>query len=125
MDDDDLRHRTFKRMTIGLTVQHVHTADQAIQALVSRFAVVFLDHDLADQHYTGVQDERTGLAVARHIADMPTSRQPDVVVIHSLNPDGAANMHEELRGHVKQVIRVPFSSLVFESVVQQLRDQLA
>mgnify|MGYP003439382144 CR=1 FL=1 len=56
--------------------------------------MAFLDHDLADEHYSepyasSSSTVHSGRAVARWIAEHGT---PPVVVIHSFNPDGAQAM---------------------------------
>lgn len=98
LDDMESRHLEFIRTTQFLNVdcEHVWNASEAISRLKNKeFDLVFLDHDLSDEHYsiegqTNPVNEGTGAEVAEFIAQM--EKPPGIVVIHSWNPVGVLNM---------------------------------
>lgn len=61
------------------------------------FSVVSLDHDLEDEGYA---EQVGGLAVVRWLTAHPMKRPPQVLV-HSMNPVGAANMRKEIKAWVR------------------------
>lgn len=114
LDDVKIRHSQFDgictRLPVSISVSHVWTVSQAINALrdqISPYDCAFLDHDL-DQ----TDPEETGLTVAEFIAlHMEPSCRPRNIVIHSHNASGAARMEAELRhGGVTRVKRVEFGA---------------
>ena len=109
LDDDLTRHKTFAMNLRGKDSLHVQTYDSAVKALQEseRFDVFFLDHDLndfgqrslgpSDSMYGGVR-EMTGADFCRFIAnELPESKHPDIIVIHSWNDSGAKSMVSILR----------------------------
>jgi CheY-like chemotaxis protein len=105
LDDDDKRHESFKFHLFRHEATHVHTAQEAMEALASNgpWDVVFLDHDLNYEHYvsstTGKLDglEQTGYDVAKYIAlFMKEETIPKNVVVHSWNSYGADRMIQML-----------------------------
>lgn len=115
LDDDQERHDAFrKRMPAPLEIVSVYTVAQAKESLDRNnpFLEAHLDHDLADygpRDMYGYRDEYTGQHVAHYIARMPAEKRPNLVRIHSWNPDGARAMHEILQGAGVRVFRRPFS----------------
>jgi len=104
LDDMEIRHVVARAAAekFGHEMWSVYTAEEAIARLEKfEFDAAFLDHDLADEHYSAPYASpatggtaHSGRAVARWIAEyggVPT------VVIHSHNPDGARSMLETLR----------------------------
>jgi hypothetical protein len=72
------------------------TADEAISYLaLEHFDFVFLDHDLGIMDQYGTAPAGNGKMVAKFIASQ--GYIGDNVVIHSWNPDGAAEMKNALR----------------------------
>lgn len=108
LDDMEHRHDRFEEWRPpDWDVWHVRTADEAKRLLLQKtFDLAFLDHDLAAEHYCGVEDEHTGYAVARAIAEMHGKPRP-VVIVHSWNTSGAERMRAKLAG-LTQVVRMPF-----------------
>lgn len=109
LDDDKERHQAFARNFDGHDVVHVETYDSALAALLKqpRFDVVYLDHDLndfeaqsyapGDSMYEGPR-ELDGQDVAVFMArELPESKHPELVVVHSWNPSGADAMVSTLR----------------------------
>lgn len=83
--------------------------------------IVSLDHDLSMEHYfeyiEGEGDpnrpvpyttynEKTGLDCARYLLRVIDKQgvPPPLIIIHSLNPVGAMNIANELRGHCRFII---------------------
>lgn len=137
LDDDDLRHRLFRRSLVGSphAITPVKNAKEAIQALQTRrFDLVFLDHDLADQHYVTLQQasaglwgasmggEATGYEVARFIAEvLAADLRPRQLVVHSMNPEGSKRMVAALEGAGLEVHKITFGSKEFSRLLEQLR----
>lgn len=119
LDDDNTRHKTFKKNLIGHDVVHVHTYDEAVTALEGeRFNVMYLDHDLnlegihrsvmIDEE-TGIEWELTGADVARAIVALPSEKHPERTIVHSYNPSGAANIVAILHDARIEAVRNLFS----------------
>ena len=106
---DDVR-----KPPVGWTL--VKTADQCISMLESGIVEqLSLDHDLAEEHYveenwkfiddngyTGPLDrknyrEKTGYAVVEWMIE--NNVWPKLVIVHSMNPVGRANMLSAIRTH--------------------------
>ena len=89
LDDDENRHRLFRRMFARDLLVHVYTASQAIRALrdLPAFDLVCLDHDLyLSDGLIGVGDPGDGMIVSRFIAeDLGTGKRPGHIWIHSHN----------------------------------------
>lgn len=102
LDDDPSRHAVFRSSLVGHRLTHAHTALEAVKAMWSkRFDVVFLDHDLGDDHSTGYD-------VTKWMERMPHENRPEVCVVHSLNPVGSSNMMLTLRKHGFRTERIPY-----------------
>lgn len=114
LDDDTQRHEWFAEQFGGDHIDIAVAPAEAIGFLsVNSYDVIFLDHDLLPEHYhaEGRDDERTGYAVARWLAEN-SSRQPNAtVVVHTRNADGAMRMVEELRSAGRPADYVPFPVL--------------
>jgi len=92
MDDQEERHKSFKRNYFeGNDLVRVYDAQEAINSLLSmgpnRFDVAFLDHDLGGIPFEPCSD-KCGCAVAKFIRDNPQYR-PKLIIVHSLNKGGA------------------------------------
>lgn len=107
LDDDHDRLKAAKRHFLGQELTLVETAKQAIDSIDSmpRFDLIHLDHDLGGIFLPS--DEKSGYHVACHIANLPESKQPDNIIIHSYNPTGAKKMLEVLKG-VCPTFYIPF-----------------
>lgn len=109
LDDTPERHEHFDKLCQNLDVEvwHAWNVRQAIDRLRKvRFDTVWLDHDLED-----TDRDNTGFVVAKFIAiHLGVDRQPENVIIHSWNPDGAQDMANILRDNgFRNVKRIPFS----------------
>ena len=92
LDDDNVRHVNFSQRIFGHKVIHTYTAQECIDALENRskFDICFLDHDLGGQVFVK-SGKGTGYEVAEWLRDNP-EKQPDRIIIHSLNPVRVDNM---------------------------------
>jgi CheY-like chemotaxis protein len=79
------------------------------------YGTILLDHDLLQEHYFSDKpdDERTGYAVARWLAENPTAQRDAVIVIHSLNYAGANRMLATLRDAGRDAEHIPFHFLEY------------
>ena len=96
----DVRHDKLSRNHPDDKIDHAYSAEEATYFLDTyKYELVYLDHDLAPEHYSGVQPsyERTGYFVATYIRHMPENMLPDQIIIHSWNPVGAERMYDQLK----------------------------
>lgn len=104
LDDDTFRHSHFLEWCseVDVVPTMVKTADKCAEELEKGpWDIVFLDHDLAADHYGAMgEKEGDGTALARWMSK-DTKRIPKEVVIHSYNPDGAARMQAILHEATK------------------------
>ena len=98
LDDMKSRRDVFKQNSIGHSVDFAITAKQAIDLLKKNsYDAIYLDHDLEDEHYNSNEDHHEdGRFVARHLREM-AQHHGKVVIVHSLNPDGRANIKSILQ----------------------------
>jgi hypothetical protein len=136
LDDEEMRHRLVRRHTMRFT--HVHTAQQAIEAMqAQRFDVVFLDHDLAPSHYVSLQQAQagvwgselggqpTGYEVVRWMVKQDPATVPAHTIIHSMNPAGADRMVSALHQAGLTAERRVFGSDSFMVALKGLARDLA
>ena len=114
VEDDEARCAWFRERLAGSQLDVTCDVRQAVLWLAERdYRAVLLDHDLADEHYFSNEpdDERTGYAVARWLAENPTSQRDALIVVHSLNYTGARRMVEVLRASGRDAEHIPFHYL--------------
>jgi DNA-binding LacI/PurR family transcriptional regulator len=114
VEDDEMRCRWFEQKFAGRDRDITCDVQQAFLWLAEReYAVIMLDHDLADEHYFSDEpdDERTGYAVAAWLAAHPDHQRDATIVIHSLNYTGAQRMLDHLRDAGRDAEHVPFHYL--------------
>lgn len=124
LDDDVLRHEWFARQFKGESVDVAADAARAVEMLASNYYdLIFLDHDLLPEHYyaEAFDDERTGYAVARWLAERPDRLAASQIIVHTRNADGALRMVELLRRVGRQAEHVPFHMLAPR--IKQLRQR--
>lgn len=111
LDDDPWRH---KMVRPHMKFDAAYTAADCIRLLAeSDYDVVFLDHDLGGaQMVESEGPEETGYTVAKWME--ANRRAVGLVVVHSLNPVGRANMLALLRNAGYQTLECPFFRLVPE-----------
>jgi DNA-binding LacI/PurR family transcriptional regulator len=114
VEDDEARCAWFRERLQGSRLDVTCDARTAIRWLGERdYRAVLLDHDLTEEHYFSNEpdDERTGYAVARWLADHPTAQRDALILIHSLNYTGAARMLGVLRAAGRDAEHIPFHHL--------------
>ena len=87
------RRDCFRQNSIGFIVDFAINAKEAISLLnKNEYDLIYLDHDLEEEHYhVNKENHKDGSFVARHLNQM-TQHHGKIVIIHSLNPAGRANI---------------------------------
>ena len=114
LDDDTMRHAWFAKQFKGDRLDVAVDPARAVELLSANYYdVIFLDHDLLPEHYyaEGFDDERSGYAVARWLAENPAKLAAATIIAHTRNADGALRMVELLRRTGRQAVHVPFHML--------------
>jgi len=114
VEDDEARCAWFRERLKDSQLDVTCDVPTALRWLAERdYRAVLLDHDLTEEHYFSNEpdDERTGYAVARWLAEHPTSQRDAVLVIHSLNYTGARRMLDLLRAAGRDAEHIPFHYL--------------
>lgn len=114
VEDDEARCEWFRARLEGSELDVTCDVRQAVLWLAERdYRAVLLDHDLAEEHYFSSEpdDERTGYAVARWLAEHPTSQRDALILVHSLNYTGARRMVDVLRDAGREAEHIPFHYL--------------
>lgn len=98
LDDMKSRRDVFQTRAVGHTVDFAITAQEAIDLLKkNEYDVIYLDHDLEESHYHAKKEgDEDGAFVARHLMEM-AQHHGKTVIVHSLNPDGRANIKSLLK----------------------------
>jgi CheY-like chemotaxis protein len=112
VDDQSSRLDALREAGVLQTeVVHAASALDGIDAVVDGgpWDVVFLDHDLDTKVYDPYPREVTGQDVARVLAGM--AWRPRLVVVHSMNPVGAASIEAVLRDAGIRCLILPMSTL--------------
>ena len=114
VEDDGARCAWFRERLRGSRLDVTCDVSLAVRWLAERdYNAVLLDHDLADEHYFSNEpdDERTGYAVARWLAENPTAQRDALIIVHSLNYTGAQRMLAVLRDAGREAEHIPFHHL--------------
>jgi CheY-like chemotaxis protein len=125
LDDDTLRHEWFARQFKGERLDVAEDPARSIELLsANHYDLIFLDHDLLPEHYYAKEfdDERSGYAVARWLAETPARLAAATIIVHTRNADGALRMVELLRRTGRPAEHVPFHMLA-PKIKQLRRDQ--
>jgi CheY-like chemotaxis protein len=96
LEDSQERRKVFHKMlspTHDLSFfGHVEDAKIALRT-GGPFDILFLDHDLDNRVFVDSEEENTGYQLAKYIAENNVHGK---IIIHSMNPYGAARMQEIL-----------------------------
>ena len=114
VEDDEARCAWFRERLAGSLLDVTCDVREAVRWLAERdYHALLLDHDLIHEHYFSNEpdDERTGYAVARWLAENPTAQRDALIVVHSLNYTGAHRMVEVLRAAGRDAEHIPFHYL--------------
>jgi CheY-like chemotaxis protein len=91
LEDSAERIESFKKWLAGNDVTYVEDAATAHPLLKNvKYDLIFLDHDLGNRSMVSSDDPNTGYAVAKEI--IHGVNHSTQVVVHSMNPIGAANI---------------------------------
>lgn len=116
LEDDENRIAKFKSWFIGCNLYITHLADRANELIQEEnFDMIFLDHDLEEDHYKTWQDpsivhENTGYKTALFLENNPEYCKDAEIIIHSLNPYGSSKMAQALSTRNAKVY--PFTILI-------------
>jgi hypothetical protein len=112
LEDSQMRIDWFKKV-FSFTEKLFITDDPRValeELRKTKFDIIFLDHDLEE---VSIEQEsrpdfdwnevRNGLVVAKHLRE--TKNRETECIIHSMNPEGAANM---VHAHPFNTMHVPF-----------------
>ena len=120
----ETRQAHFRARFSAYTHDEAKDANSAIELLDNfDYDLVFLDHDLAEEHYLelseGLHETQqpgyaeyspgTGMDVVDHIVKMPAERRPKLAVVHSWNPRGDEMANRLWEAGVK-AYRIRFST---------------
>lgn len=114
VEDDDGRRSWFERQFAQCERDVTDQVAVAIQWLAQRdYDLIFLDHDLAEEHYFEVMadDGLTGYVVAAWLAANPDKQTQAQIIIHSLNYPGSDRMLAVLQVAGRKAEHVPFPYL--------------
>jgi hypothetical protein len=117
LDDDERRHRWFKKRFPGDFLDVAVTVGEATDLLEENaYDAIFLDHDLLPHHYESNDHDdfaNTGYAVAEFLCDRKELQRGATIIVHTRNADAAIPMVEKLRetGRNVEYCAFPFLDL--------------
>ncbi len=101
LDDDERRHRWFRKRFEGDELAIAATVEEAKELLSGdRYDAIFLDHDLLPHHYESNDHDdfhSTGYAIAEFLHDNPDLQRAATIIVHTRNADAAVKMVQKLR----------------------------
>lgn len=111
IDDDINRQKAFAKKLIGHNVASAMTFQLGLDALKLNWDYVYLDHDLAEEHYQDLNGkyENTGKDLVKYIIKNKDKYQDTIFVVHTLNPSGGDYMCESLCNAGLKTYRHPFA----------------
>ena len=106
LEDSPYRNKIFSKKLFRHDVYLYDNVIDAVDAinLIGPFDLYFLDHDLDGEVFVGSEKANTGYQLAKYMAKEEVEGS---IIIHSLNPAGAANMKAAL----EHALVIPFSAL--------------
>lgn len=115
LDDDERRHRWFRKRFDGDDLAIAATVDEARDLLkVGTYDAIFLDHDLLPHHYESNSHDdfaNTGYAIAEWLDQNPEIQKAATIVVHTRNADAAIRMVMKLRESGRSVEYCAFPML--------------
>lgn len=126
LEDDDQRILWFAQKLFCHRLTFAFTSVDAIDLLNDNsFDLIFLDHDLCEEHYNSYiaslssdeewradkYDHNTGMAVAKFLAENPDKSPSARIIVHTLNPIAQLRMQNTLFEGSRTCEVVPFSIL--------------
>lgn len=122
VDDEESRHECFeKHLTqAGHCVLHAYDAAEAMEVIsscVEPIGLLCIDHDMG-------KESKNGSALATDILYLPKVKHPAMVVVHSLNHDGALNIISKFQGCGIHTQYMPFmGDATLRRIVEGLIEQ--
>jgi hypothetical protein len=115
LDDDERRHRWFKKRFEGDELAVAETVEDAKKMLsAGKFDAIFLDHDLLPHHYESNDHDdfsNTGYAIAEFLNENKELQRAATIIVHTRNADAAIPMVQKLRETGRNVEYVAFPML--------------
>lgn len=115
LDDDERRHRWFKKRFAGDEIDLAATVEEAKEFLKQNsYDAIFLDHDLLPKHYETNDHndyDRTGYAIAEFLFDNPRLQRAATIIVHTRNADAAIPMVQKIRDSGRTCEYCPFPML--------------
>lgn len=117
LDDDERRHRWFRKRFAGDFVDVAVSVDEAKDLLEENaYDAIFLDHDLLPHHYESNDHDdfaNTGFAVAEYLREKKELQPGATIIVHTRNADAAIPMVQTLRetGRNVEYCAFPFLDL--------------
>ena len=101
LDDDQRRHRWFRKRFSGDILDVAATVEEARELLQDTpYDAIFLDHDLLPHHYESNDHNdyaSTGRAIAEFLSERGDLSRAATIIVHTRNADAAIPMVEMLR----------------------------
>ena len=101
LDDDERRHRWFRKRFAGDFLDVAATVEEAKVLLTDgAYDAIFLDHDLLPHHYESNDHDdfgSTGYAIAEFLNERADLQRAATIIVHTRNADAAIAMVEKLR----------------------------
>lgn len=111
LDDNSLRIKYVENSILNENLYITETAQETIDTLNKEpfWDTISLDHDLNGEIFVDSDRKDCGMEVVRHLIKkiLPIN----LIIIHSLNFEGATLMTKTLREHNYNVIQQPFNLL--------------
>jgi len=117
LDDDERRHRWFKRRFEGDELDIAESVAEAKDLLAKNtYDAIFLDHDLLPHHYESNDHgdmANTGYAIAEFLNEHANLQRAATIIVHTRNADAAIPMVQKLRetGRNVEYCAFPFLDL--------------
>jgi len=115
LDDDERRHKWFKKRFAGDDLDIADTVEKAKELLSdTTYDAIFLDHDLLPHHYESNEHDdfdRTGYAVAEWLNEKSDLQRAATIIVHTRNADAAIPMVMKLRESGRSVEYCAFPML--------------
>lgn len=101
LDDDERRHRWFRKRFAGDDVDLAVNVEEAKELLAKQsYDAIFLDHDLLPHHYESNDHddfENTGYGIALWLSERRDLQRAATIIVHTRNADAAIPMVQKLR----------------------------
>ena len=115
LDDDERRHRWFKKRFKGDHLEIAETVEEAKRLLpIGNYDAIFLDHDLLPHHYKSNDHDdfgSTGYAIAEWLTENPEVQPAANVIVHTRNAEASVRMVEKIEESGRQVEYIAFPML--------------